>query len=194
MYHIKDDKRAIKSSKLIYDGLITCMKEKKFDKITITDIQKASSVGRATFYRHFDNLSDVLLWKCDISFHDLFVEIIEEDATSTVDHSTEKYYFMSYLFDYWTTHIAILEQLLNINRMDIIFQCHYKNSIIITEYFRGKFDLPDTNYEYYMGLRIGAFIGVLITWITNGKKENSRELVKIIIEQYENTLGNSVFL
>ena len=71
MYHISNDKRAIQSSELIYNGLMECIKKKPFDLITISDLQKASGVARTTFYRAFDNLSDVLYWKCDACFYEV---------------------------------------------------------------------------------------------------------------------------
>ncbi|CEN21131.1 AcrR family transcriptional regulator [[Clostridium] sordellii] len=72
MYCIKNDMRSIKSAELIYLGLKKCLKEKPFEKITITDIQNASTVGRATFYRNFDSIEDVLYWKCSQKFSEVF--------------------------------------------------------------------------------------------------------------------------
>ena len=60
MYHISKDKRALQSSELIYNGLLECIKKKPFDQISVSDLQKASGVARSTFYRAFDNISDVL--------------------------------------------------------------------------------------------------------------------------------------
>ena len=68
MYHIKNDKRAQASSELICAGLLACMKEKPFARITITDVQHASTVSRSTFYRNFDCLEDVLALLCDRGF------------------------------------------------------------------------------------------------------------------------------
>ena len=53
MYHIKNDKRAQTSTELICAGLLACMREKPFARITITDVQRASTVSRSTFYRNF---------------------------------------------------------------------------------------------------------------------------------------------
>lgn len=72
MYHIKNDKRAQASSELICAGLLACMKEKPFARITITDVQRASSVSRSTFYRNFDCLEDVLALLCDRGFQAVF--------------------------------------------------------------------------------------------------------------------------
>ena len=73
MYHISKDKRALQSSELIYNGLLECIKKKPFDQISVSDLQKASGVARSTFYRAFDNISDVLYWKCDTCFYEVIV-------------------------------------------------------------------------------------------------------------------------
>ncbi len=58
MFHVKQEKRALASANLIYEGLCQCMTQKEFAQITIQDIQIASTVSRSTFYRHFDSLTD----------------------------------------------------------------------------------------------------------------------------------------
>ena len=65
MYHIKEDKRAQASVELICDGLKRCLKEKSFESVTISDIQRVSGVSRSTFYRNFDRIEDVLALMCD---------------------------------------------------------------------------------------------------------------------------------
>ena len=60
MYHIKKDKRCQQSAQMIIEGLNQCLAEKEFAKITVSDIQRKTGVSRATFYRLFDDTSDVL--------------------------------------------------------------------------------------------------------------------------------------
>lgn len=71
MYHVKDGKRTKESARLIVGGLHECLKMKKFESITVTDVQKQSTVGRATFYRLFDSVSDVLAYEFDEEFSKL---------------------------------------------------------------------------------------------------------------------------
>lgn len=68
MYHIKEDIRAERSALMLYEGLMSILKDKKLNKITVSDISKASTVGRATFYRNFDEIIDILYWRCDTEF------------------------------------------------------------------------------------------------------------------------------
>ena len=68
MYHIKSDKRAQTSAQLIGDAMLELLKARAFDDISVSDIQRQSTVGRATFYRLFDNTVDVLSWLCNQIF------------------------------------------------------------------------------------------------------------------------------
>ena len=65
MYHISTDKRAQKSAALIWQGMEQYLQEKPFHKLRISDINQKSYVSRATFYRLFDSLQDVLVYQCD---------------------------------------------------------------------------------------------------------------------------------
>lgn len=80
MYHIPNDKRAKRSGELIYQGLLNCLKKKSFELITITDLQKESGVARSTFYRLFDNMSDVLYWQCNLCFWEALMGISPSDS------------------------------------------------------------------------------------------------------------------
>ena len=187
MYHIKDDKRAQTSAALIYKGLCECLKTKPFDKITITDIQKASTVGRATFYRNFDNISDVLYWQCDNKFNEVLIGYPKHSMS-------EAFGFVRYYFDYWMKNSEIIELLLDINRQDIIYACHMKNSYIITREYKDAMNIPTTHYNYFMAIRTGFTISMLMTWLEGGKKETTDELIKIMYTQLEFVLKNKSIL
>ncbi|MCR3761566.1 TetR/AcrR family transcriptional regulator C-terminal domain-containing protein [Clostridium felsineum] len=180
MYHIKEDKRAKTSANMIYQGLSYCLKKKTFDKITITDIQQASTVGRATFYRGFDHLIDVLHWQCDCCFQDMTTIFFKNEV-----YKHKKEGLLLCFLDYWTEHSTILEQLLSINRVDIIYACHQKNSLTILDFFGKLQPLPNTSYEYFITIRSSIFIGILLVWIKHGKKETSSQLLHIISKQID---------
>lgn len=176
MYHISKDKRALQSSELIYNGLLECIKKKPFDQITVSDLQKASGVARSTFYRAFDNISDVLYWKCDTCFYEVLGNYHPKLFQGEID-------LARHYFQYWMNHNDILELLIQINRQDIIYACHMKNADILQEKF-GK--IPDIRMEhgnYFIAIRTGFTISILTTWLKGGRKENADELVKIIEEQ-----------
>lgn len=180
MYHIKNDKRAQKSAKLIYEGLSSLIERKSFDTITITDIQKASGVGRATFYRSFDNINDVLYWQCALHYHEVMHSYLNQVKKN--DEEQDPYAFLTFFFSYWMddANSRILQQLIKIGHYDIIYRCHFESTLIIKNSVPPKSDMTEKYYTYYMSGLIGAFIGFLITWIENGKTLSTGELIRLL--------------
>lgn len=68
MYRIGNDKRKTQSAKLICRGLEELMRTQDYNDISITHIINAFGVGRATFYRLFDDKSDVVLYQMESVF------------------------------------------------------------------------------------------------------------------------------
>lgn len=184
MYHISKDKRALQSSELIYNGLLECIRKKPFDQITVSDLQKASGVARSTFYRAFDNISDVLYWKCDTCFYEVLGNYHPKLLRGEID-------LARHYFQYWTDHSDILELLIQINRQDIIYACHMKNAEILQQRFGEAPGLHIQHGDYFIAIRTGFTISVLTVWLKGGRKETAEELVKIIEEQLF-FLSNSV--
>lgn len=176
MYHISNDKRAIQSSELIYNGLLECIKKKPFDQITISDLQKASGIARSTFYRAFDNIADVLYWKCDTCFHEVLGNYQPKLFEGEID-------LACHYFQYWMNHSDILELLIQINRQDIIYACHMKNAELLQEQFGQIPGMPIKHGNYFIAIRTGFTISILTTWLRGGRKETPEELVEIMEEQ-----------
>lgn len=65
MFHIKNDKRSQSSAQAIYQGLISLSKQRPFNSITVSAICEESKVSRATFYRNFDIIEDIFMWRID---------------------------------------------------------------------------------------------------------------------------------
>ena len=187
MYHIKQDLRAIKSAELLYEGLIECMKEKNFEKISISDISSKSSVGRATFYRNFDTIVDILHWKCNQQFKEMITKYV--NCNSRFDDNKG---LIKYVFQYWMEHIDILETLLKIGRIDIIFNSFMENSYILMDYLNKNLEIKEFNYDYFISFRVGIFIGVISTWIEKGKKESSEDIANIIEQQIQLVKGQHI--
>ena len=173
MFHVKQEKRALASANLIYEGLCQCMTQIEFEQITIQDIQTASTVSRSTFYRHFDSLTDVLYWRCNQLFQQLFADFQPLTAE-------DPYHFTRLLLQYWTTHTQILEQLLQIQRADLFYRCHMDNLHLFQQATTTPDTLPAQYQDYFMALRTGILLGILTIWLKNGKKESVDELLNIL--------------
>ena len=56
----KTDRRTIYTKKVIKDALLDALAEKSFEQITVTDVCRRAEVTRATYYIHYQSLTEVL--------------------------------------------------------------------------------------------------------------------------------------
>lgn len=92
MYRIGKDKRKTQSAKLICKGMEDLMLIQDYKDISITQIINTSGVGRATFYRLFDDKSDVVLYQMESVFDELIRRMGPHTDSSIV---------VKALFDIW---------------------------------------------------------------------------------------------
>ncbi len=177
MYHIGNDKRAVRSANLIYEGLLRCLEKKSFDRVTVSDVQKYSGVARTTIYRCFDNLSDILYWRCDLCFRQA---LHFHQPTECPDESD----LMQGYFTYWTEHSDILKLLIDINRQDVIYACHMKNAKLLEQSYGSLPGLDAVGARYFMAIRTGVTISVLKAWLDGGRQETGEELMNIVKKQF----------
>lgn len=178
MFHIKDDKRSKKSARLIVNGLYQCLEHKKFQDITITDIQKASTVGRATFYRLFDNLTDVLEYEWNSIFDEMLQNYEKEAAGSRAKSHYEALF--SYLVSYWAQNPVLTDALKDSGRMDIFYHVFKNHAPKIGEILCPDETLSERDLEYFAALASSAFFGMFSTWITRKQTETKEELLAIL--------------
>ena len=176
MYHISNDKRAVQSADLVYKGLLQCLEHKSFEQITVTDVQKASGVARTTIYRCFDNLSDILYWRCDLAFREALHSVSPTDTPNELE-------LIQGYFSYWTKHSDILKLLIDINREDIIYACHIKNAEVLAQSYGKLPGMDETNSRYFMAIRTGVTISILKAWLDGKRKESAEELVQMLKSQ-----------
>lgn len=53
------------------------MESQPLESIKISELVEKAQIGRATFYRNFDTLEDVLHWRCDLVVAELFSYLAE---------------------------------------------------------------------------------------------------------------------
>ena len=172
MYHISKDIRSQKSASLLAEGLLKCSRQKPFDQITVADLQKASTVSRATFYRLFDNITDLLQYICNSYFDELAMNhsvFIQRGAKAFgVD-------FLSKL----TKNREIIRLLTSSGNLDLIREAHIKYFSSIREAI-GITEQDDKTSDYIIELLSGALPLVLKVWVDHGEKESPDELYELM--------------
>ncbi|MEO0565831.1 MAG: TetR-like C-terminal domain-containing protein [Chloroflexota bacterium] len=175
MYRINDDQRAIRSGEMLYDGLAKLIREKPLDEITVTDLVQAAQVGRATFYRNFDYIEDVLRLRCDQVCEGLVAYYINY----VMEYGTEaRPPLLQPMLRYFDTHSDMIELLMLADRLDIFSTSFRRVFDPFRARFAERFGVEEEYADYAMAIRIGFITSVLVHWIETGKQQEPDELAE----------------
>ena len=181
MFHIKPDKRSQASAVLVVQGLYKCMEEKPFAAITITDVQRASTVGRATFYRLFDTLPDVLAYQCDQVFQQLVT--IGKNTPNMPHRAVHRIFFAA-----WQEHETLLKAIIASNHMELIYGTYRRFIPAIKEIMASELSLDEEETDYAAGFIIASIVSILETWVKRGQTKTPEELA-LMFEKSVSILG-----
>ncbi len=95
----KEYRSAIRSRKLIRTAFMELLKEKSFEKITVTDIVKRADINRSTFYAHYPDVMGL-------------IEEIQEEVLSFAEQYLKKVNFADVL----ENPIPYLQLIVNMTR------------------------------------------------------------------------------
>ena len=168
MYHIKEDKRSQQSSSLIFSAFQSLLREKNYSDIKITEVIERAQISRATFYRNYDTLEDILRYECDQKFIALKEYISGYYLNHNSERNTHPLDLLKPFLRFWYLDSGIIELLIRINNKEIL----YSN---ISELVRKLIDRVKSNpakdpfYEYSLTIRSNVIMGILEVWISNDK-------------------------
>jgi AcrR family transcriptional regulator len=83
----KEDLRIRRTYKLLFEALIALLKERPFEKISVTDICERAMVHRTTFYKHFEDKYHLL----QSGIKELQKDFNERSITSENCNNPQKY-------------------------------------------------------------------------------------------------------
>lgn len=163
MYHVKNDRRCIRSAGSITKALEQLLTKKAFLDITVTDIQKTAGIGRSTFYRLFDTIDDVVTYMVDKEFE----EIVRGYSTMSIRDFTIN--CLSGVIDREDTLMGILAS----GRSELVTGSLRENLHRSAE-AAGEAD--EACLQYRFAVFASSCISVIRVWNENGRKESIEEL------------------
>lgn len=90
---------------LLADSFEELLQEKPFDSITITDITDRCGAARSTFYKHFSDKYDIMVWRYHCALNNLLtkengVAVWREGTLSGIRYLAENRNFFLKIIDY----------------------------------------------------------------------------------------------
>ena len=174
MYHIKSDKRSQASAQLIGNAMMELLKVKNFDDISVSDIQRQSTVGRATFYRLFDNTVDVLSWLCN----QIFDTMANRNASPTENMVESMIAFIGA----WMEHEVLLQAIIRSGHIEVIYEMLYRRMKEAGDMLFPDLKLETGKADYLVSIASTAMIGGLSAWLKHGKTESAEQVFENIRE------------
>lgn len=169
MYHISNDKRVINSAQMICKGMMLCLNEKTLEKITVTDLYNKSYVSRATFYRLFDNMNDVLSYMCDKMIQDSLDIALDKQFQSSDD-------FFIFFIQNWIDNAELVRALAQNNVLNILYDTHMKHSKDIQNFFAVP-ELGELEMDYLISVLSSLIPAALNVWLMHSGNESAKEVL-----------------
>lgn len=181
-----EDKRVRRTKRLLQDSLIELLKEKKYERITVTDIIEHADFNRATFYRHYLDKDDLVEQLKEELLDDfmrdskLIHEKKNEQRTIELSALTVKdIFFFDYIYE--RRNYFILWKHSNDlpkfqERFLEVFLKLFKQGLIIN--YHKSIDLDENDLTGF--LCYGA-MGMIIEWIRNDFAEKPETLTRRLL-------------
>ena len=169
-------------------ALISLLKKKPFDYVTVSEICKEAGVNRSTFYLHYETIGD-LLAETTRYLLDEFLTYFPSDTKaiafnladcelSDLVFVCDKYLspYLSYVKD----HKEIFGMALQYNQtlgFDDVYQRMFEN---IFNPILERFRYPASNRQYVMMYYLNGINAIILEWLRNGCDKSIEEISEII--------------
>lgn len=169
-------------------ALISLLKKKSFEYITVSEICKAAEVNRSTFYLHYENVGDLLdetIRYLAEEFLAYFPENAKQVLFSFSECEQEELIFIcdKYLVPYFL-YIRDNKEVFRIallNDKTLGFEKMYKKMFEnIFNPILDRFDYQEEDRQYVMRYYLNGINAVVLEWLKNGCDKSIEEISKII--------------
>lgn len=173
MYRITQDKRQVASAKLFVYALAKTLKTKPYEEITVSEVIKESGAGRATFYRLFDTLDDVL----EYASEGIFDNLIKGYEPNRKNDFT--YLFNRFYESLGSTEAELLFPLSEGHRTAIISRVFLSHTDELKSILTPEITLSSQELDYLVTFFVHSTAAFFLHHDASGRKESPEELLAI---------------
>ena len=169
-------------------ALISLLKTKPFDYITVSEICKTAGVNRSTFYLHYETIGDLLNETAEYLLND-FLSYFSADTQSVslnlMDCKLEELVFIcdKYLTPYLSyikDHKEVFSTALLHNKIfgfEDVYRRMFDN---IFNPILDRFHYPTSIRQYVMMYYLNGINAIILEWLRNGCDKSVKEISEII--------------
>lgn len=173
-----EDRRSRRSQKLLKEGLLALMREKKFSAISVRDVTERADMNRGTFYLHYPDTT-ALLQSVERDMLDEAQTLIDAHVAEFQQDGSLRPVFKPIL-DYIVEHRPEFEALFannsTSNFTDSLQNLIYRNGVSLIE---AKFHpASQAQLDYLLGFIGYGLIGLIKTWFDREMVLSREELIQ----------------
>lgn len=183
-----NDRRIRRTQNSIKKGLLSLLKTKPINQITVKELCELVDINRGTFYLHYTDIYYLLEVLEQELFHDL--EQCFSNHPNPNDVKNNPVPLLSEIFSCFRIHFELTSILLG-PYGDPVFVEKLKKLLRENCEARWKLLFPasnDNSYDYFSHFVTEGYLGLIRHWIQSGMKETPKELVVIS----ENIIFNGI--
>jgi len=173
------DPRVVRSKEAIHEALISLMREKDYNKITITDITTRAGLARPTFYLHYETKEEVLSEIYTDTLVPLYWKRIKTWKETHEDN--ERAELIADSFDWFRQNKELIEAIVQSGHTDFIIEntrmatnVHWKN--LMEDY---SVELEPQLFDFLVDYVTGAYSQILIDWIASGMQADVKQIAVV---------------
>jgi AcrR family transcriptional regulator len=181
MYHIKSDHRNQVSCELICQSLVKLINQFGIENINIKVLIETAGVGRATFYRSFDVIDDVLQYQTDQIIQELITNVYSGLKDRLMISEKEIFFWF---FKFWQSHTEFLRTLVRAKRLWLLENSLDRVFKTRLSFIKNLLNLSEVNWQYFIKMRALMLTSILAEWVESGEKETPDELLEVFLRSF----------
>jgi AcrR family transcriptional regulator len=187
-----NDRRAIRTKKMIRNALTELIEEKGFSNISITDLTTRADINRGTFYLHYIDKYDLLeqiekelLQELQQNIKNTtLIDHITINAADSIESVNKPIPYMKKVFEYVKENSVLIKAILGPNG-DPRFQNKIKELIhnnvfeknLIKAFNKENMLVPE---KYFISYLLSAHIGVVQEWLESDMEKSPEDMAIIL--------------
>ncbi len=176
------DLRIEKTHSALLEALDHLLREKSFSEITVSDLSRRASIGRQTFYRHFDSIGDLLNKRFQQNLAEQFT-LAKQSSEFNQDWELAIHRFA---FERIAAEPHIARTILSGEAGSNALEECRAQFLNLHKLARSKrFDATPTELQRYIApFHSGAVIAVLLEWIDAGCTPDAQTMSQFMVDAY----------
>lgn len=156
----------------LIEALERLLQKESFDEISITELTKVAGISRMTFYRHYQNINDILVE----AMQDLVTGLTAQlDFKTIVQHEG-----LVFMMQYLRSHTDFIKILVRAQQQDMLRENIARVLADMTAHKKHIKNLSAREMSYYVRYHSTGLTSVVIDWVTKKQPETAEELATFL--------------